>query len=214
MNKRALAIRYLPAGGLMAAIALLGGCFLAEDDDANPIIPDNALAYPLKFGDGRECEEQEDGELSCQRASFERLAGGGYSITVYQEVTTDEDGEQSGESGTTSSEYKLRALRGSGVPADTYLVQTVSASERERFLGLLKRSSRGGWLKISPNCDKLSPEAFVRFMNQGWLHTDEGATLDSLTCHIVRDGLDDARLYNILSSTKSSGDSKILFSGG
>ncbi len=199
---------------LFTAIALLGGCFLAEDDASNPIIPDASLAYPLKIGEGRECEEQEDGALSCERASFERLPEGGYRITIYQEVTTSEDGQESGESGSTTSQYRLRALQGEGVPADTYLVQAIAASDGERYLGLLKRSSRGGWAKISPNCDKLSPQTFVSFMNQGWLHTQEGATLDGLTCYIVRDGLDDARLYEILSATQSSGDNKILFSGG
>ena len=197
----------------LSLLGLLSGCFLADDDAANPIIPDGSLTYPIKFGDGRECEQKDDGDLSCERANFARLPDGGYSITVYKEPDASEEGGEEGEPTPSESEYKLRALSGPGVPEKTYLVQTISTDEGNRYLGLLKPSPRGGWLKISPNCDKLPVDAFVNFMNQGWLRTKDGATLENLTCTIVREGLDDARLYSILNSSKQ-GDNKILFSGG
>ena len=193
---------------LLLSTSLLGGCFIAEGDEADPIIPDATLAYPMKMGAGKECTETTDQDPTCNRALFEKLPDGGYSITIW---TVDDDGSESeGE----PSQYRLRLLKGAGVPAATFLVQEVSYEEAQRYLGLLRKRPEGGWLRISPNCDKLTPDAFVEFMTAGWLSTEEGTTLNGMTCAIVRSGLDDARLYQILSAAKPDDDPTVLYDGG
>lgn len=194
---------------LFGASSLLGGCFLAENDEADPLVPQASLAYPMAMGPGRECTLNDEGKPDCKRAEFARRAGGGYAITVWSEA-----GEGEEEGGSSTDEYRLRALSGPGVPAGTFLVQSASDSEDQRFLGLLKARDRGGWFKISPNCDKLPAPAFVRFMNMDWLRTDDDATLNGLTCHIRREGLDDARLYTILNAPKGDDNPTILFDEG
>lgn len=203
------AARGIGAAILLLSTAMLGGCFLAEDDDANPIIPTERLAYPLKMGGGKQCTYDSD-EETCARARFEKLPEGGYRITTW---SLDDDGNEEGDG--SAQDYKLRLLTGPGVPAATFLVvQSVDASESQRFLGLLKRRRLGGWTKISPNCDKLSPASFVEFMNNGWLRTAEDATLNGVTCHIRRNGLDDARLYTILDAARPDDNPTVLYDAG
>jgi hypothetical protein len=202
------AARGIGAAILLVSSAMLGGCFLAEGDDADPIIPTDRLAYPLKMGGGQQCS-YDSGEETCERAQFEKLPEGGYRITTW---SVDDDGEEAGDG--SSQEYKLRLLKGAGVPAATFLVQSVDASESQRFLGLLKRRLQGGWTKISPSCDKLNPAVFVEFMNSGWLRTGEDATLNGVICHIRRGGLDDARLYRILDAAKPDDNPTVLYDEG
>lgn len=181
------------------ASLMLAGCFLAENDEADPIISSDVLAYPLALGEGQQCEMDETEGEKCAPARFEQLDGGGYSISVWSE------GENGEGSFAPSGQFKLRKLNGVGVPGDSYLAQSIDDSVEQRFLGLLVKRPEGGWSKIEPNCENLSTEAFVRFVNSGWLKTPEGTTLKNATCYIQRDGLDDARLYAILSATRSSG---------
>ena len=201
------AARGIGAAILLVSTTMLGGCFLAENDDADPIIPTERLAYPLKMGGGKQCTYV-SGEETCERAQFAKLPDGGYRITTWSV----DDGEEEGDG--SDQDYKLRLLKGAGVPAATFLVQSVDASESQRFLGLLKRRQQGGWAKISPNCDRLSPASFVEFMNNGWLRTEEDATLNGLICHIRRDGLDDARLYRILDAAKPDDNPTVLYDAG
>lgn len=187
------------AGVAALASLMLAGCFLAENDETDPIISADALAYPLELGKGQECELDETEGEKCAPARFEKLEGGGYSVVVWSE---NEEGEVVQ---TPPGQFRLRALVGASVPKGVYLAQSVDDNVEQRFLGLLVKRPEGGWSKIEPQCENLSAEAFVRFMTNGWLRTREGTTLKNATCYIQRDGLDDARLYAILSATRSNG---------
>lgn len=190
----------------MLASTLLGGCFLAENDATDPIIPDSELAYPIAMGEGRQCEVGSEEDMECARARFEQLDGGGYSITVWNE---NDEGEVVP---TPSGEFRLRALSGTGVPHGTYLAQRGDTSVDQRYLGLLTLRQDGGWNKVEPQCEQLTAEAFVPFVNHRWLATEEGTTLENATCIIRREGLTDERLYSILSASRS-GVSTVLYSG-
>lgn len=198
--------RRISAFVVLASSSLLAGCFLAEDDEADPIIPAERLAYPLKMGGGQQCTYEGEDE-KCERARFEKLPAGGYRITTW---SVDDDGKEGDGS---PNDYKLRLLTGPRVPQATFLVQQVNDSESQRFLGLLKRRALGGWTKISPNCDRLRAGNFVEFMNNNWLRVGEDSTLNGMTCHIRRAGLDDARLYRILDAAKPDDNPTVLFDG-
>ena len=190
----------------LAGIALtLGGCFTAENDEGNPIIPDAQLAYPLKPGDGRECAERSDGQ-DCSRATIARLPSGGYQFSTY---SVDEDGKESGPS---TEKFRLRPLRGGNIPANTYLAQSIDNDPDQRFLGLLARRADGGWVKISPKCENLSPTGFVNFMTSGWITTDS-RKVSGMRCQVRRNGLDDARLYAILDEGEKDSSPTVIYDG-
>ena len=193
---------------LLASTTLLGGCFLAEDDDTNPIITNAQLAYPIKMGPGRQCIPDSEKE-ACERTLSEKLPGGGYRLSVW---SFDEDGKENDEPGV--NEYKLRLLKGPGIPAATFLVQSVHDNAEQRYLGLLRRRPEGGWVKVSPHCDKLSPTMFVDFMNNRWFHTGDHGQLSDVKCYIRRQGLDDLRLYTILNAVEPDDSAPVLFDGG
>lgn len=200
-------VKRLPSVVLLFSTALLGGCFLADKDQEDPIVPAATLAYPMKFGDARQCENSSSDEPDCKPARIERRQDGGYVLTVW---SVNDDGSK----GDPSSEgYKLRELKGAGVPQGTYLAQTADDDPDKRYLGLLKRREEGGWLRVQPQCDGLPAARFVAFMTSGWIFTDPDAKLDDVTCYVSRDGLSDARLYEILDA--AGGDSgNVIFEGG
>ena len=183
---------------LVACALMLSGCFVAENDDADPIIPAASLAYPLKTGAAEECEE--GGE--CKRAEIARLPAGGYELRTW-----DGDG-----SSPTTQAYRLRALKGPGIPANTFLAQSIKDNAEERTLGMMSRRSDGGWEQLSPQCENLRPDAFVDFMNDGWIATKSDA-LDSMRCEIRRAGLTDARIYAIFSAVRKSGSPTVIYDG-
>lgn len=191
----------------MAATSLLvSGCFLAENDLEDPIIPDESLAYPIAFGAGQECSGVAGGEQTCQEVKFEQAEEGGYLVTEWAV------GENPGdELVPTTSKYRLRLLTGGNIPPGTYLAQSGDAGIAERYLGLLMSDPEGGWVKVSPQCDHMGSRSFVRFITQGWITTDEGAALANMTCVITRAGLDDARLFAILDSARESGTRETFF---
>lgn len=190
----------------LAAFAslLLGGCFLAENDESDPIIPDAALAYPMKVGPAKQCTESSDGEPACSRALLEKRLGGGYSLTVWEK-----DSEGKEEKGSPKL-YRLRKLEGPGVPNSTFLVQMVDDSPDNRYLGLLKRRDDGGWEQLEPQCKQLFATRFAEFITNHWIFTSPEATLDDVTCTIARDGLTDGRLYAILDAPKKT-STTVLF---
>jgi hypothetical protein len=177
---------------------LLGGCFLAENDESDPIIPDAALVYPMKVGPARQCTESSDGEPVCSRALLEKRLGGGYSVTVWEKNS--EGKEEKG----SPKEYRLRRLEGQGVPNATFLVQLIADDVDSRFLGLLKRRADGGWEQLEPQCEQLVSTRFAEFITNRWIITKPDATLDDVTCTIVRDGLTDGRFYAILDAPKKT----------
>jgi hypothetical protein len=178
--------------GVAAMPAMLSACFLAENDEQDPIIPDSELAYPIAMGNGRECQLNEEGEEECAPARFEKAGSGAYQLTVFTE------GENGNPVPTDSGEFKLRRLQGEGIPEQTFLAQQVSRETDQRFLGLLVKRGEGGWLKIDPQCENLPVQAFVRFINDRWLQTREGEDLSDLVCFFRRDGLTDERIYTVL----------------
>ena len=185
-------------GAFLAVIAstLLGGCFLADNDEADPIVPDAALAYPLKEGRAQQCKVEDGKEPKCEKALIERREGGGYDL-----LTWSSGGEKEEPSSSTKG-YRLRMLSGSGVPVDAYLVQTIASDVSSRYLGLLRRAEGGGWEQLEPQCDTMTAQRFATFMHDGWIFTKPDAKLSDVTCYISRDGLTDARLYEILDSAK------------
>ena len=124
-SKRTRRARFI---GVAALPAMLSACFLAEDDDQNPIIADSELAYPIALGDGRECKLTEEGEEECEPARFEKADSGAYHLMVMTE----------GESGRTvpvdSGEFRLRQLQGTDIPDHSFLVQQVNSDADQRFL--------------------------------------------------------------------------------
>lgn len=194
-------MRKLVSHAAMALCAmLLSGCFVAENDDADPIIPAASLAYPLKTGPAREC--QEGGE--CKRAEIVRLAGG-YELRTWN-PGDGADAEPAVQS------YRMRTLKGSGIPSGVYLVQSIKDSAEERTLGLMIRRADGGWEQVSPQCESLRPDAFVAFINDGWLRTDDDQ-LDSMRCEIRRNGLTDDRLYTIFEAVKKPSSPTVIYDG-
>jgi hypothetical protein len=193
-------VNHVSRAGLVACALLLQGCFVAENDDADPIIPADSIAYPLKTGPAREC--QDGGE--CKRAEIVRLAGG-YELRTWN-AGDGADAEPSVQS------YRLRAMKGGGIPANTYLAQSIRDNAEERTLGLMARRSDGGWEQLSPQCESLRPDAFVAFINDGWLRTDD-EQLDSMRCEIRRDGLTDDRLYTIFEAVKKSSSPTVIYEG-
>lgn len=198
-------MRKLLAHTAAAACALLlSGCFVAEDDDANPIIPDASTAYPLKVGAAQECEERGE-ESDCKRAEIVRLGRGGYELRTW-------DADAGPDADPSKQSYRMRALKGKGIPADTYLVQSIKANADERTLGMMIRRPDGGWIQVSPQCEDLRPASFVAFMTDGWIQT-ESPQLSSMRCEIRRAGLTDERLYAILDATKKPTYPKLIFDG-
>ncbi len=62
------------AGFVCALFALLlAGCFVADDDDRNPIIPDASMAYPLQTGMMYECDKL---GLQCRKVDITRQPWG------------------------------------------------------------------------------------------------------------------------------------------
>lgn len=194
---RKVVLRAMAAGGAV----LLSGCFVAENDEADPVIPEASIAYPLKTGPAKECEAGG----KCKRAEIVRRPRGGYELRTWNP----DDGADAAPA---TQAYRLRALKGDGIPAGTYLAQSIKDNPDERTLGMMVRRSDGGWEQLSPQCEKLRPETFVAFFNDGWITTDSEA-LDSMRCVIRRDGLTDARLYRILGAVKSSGEPTLLYDG-
>ncbi|MCB2051849.1 MAG: hypothetical protein KDE63_10510 [Novosphingobium sp.] len=188
------------------ATVALGGCFLADNDEADPIVPDTALAYPLKEGRAQQCKVEDDGQSKCEKAQIDRREDGGHDLFTW---SSGGDGEQSTSS---AKGYRLRKLSGEGVPADTYLAQAIAGDAGSRYLGLLRRVEKGGWEQLEPQCDTLPAQRFVEFMQQGWIFTTPDAKLSDVTCYISRDGLTDARLYAILSAPKGT-SSTIIHDG-
>ena len=191
-------IRPFRYGMVLLCASLLGGCFLADQDDSDPIIPEAALAYPMKTGPARQCTESSDGEQTCSRALLEKRLSGGYSLTVWSKS---EDGTEEESS---PKQYRVRKLAGAGVPDGAYLVQAIDDSADSRFLGLLKLRADRGWEQLEPQCDQLLATRFAEFVTQGWIFTKPDATLKDPTCYVSRDGLDDARLFTILDSPAKS----------
>lgn len=185
-------------GALLAALAsaMLGGCFLADNDEADPIVPDAVLAYPLKEGRAQQCKIEDGKEPKCEKALIERREGGGYDL-----LTWSSGGEKEEPSSSTKG-YRLRELSGAGVPGDAYLVQTIASDVGSRYLGLLRRADGGGWEQLEPQCDTMTAQRFASFMHDGWIFTKPDAKLSDVTCYISRDGLTDARLYAILDAAE------------
>jgi hypothetical protein len=185
--------------GLVARVAvattlpiMLSACFLAEGDEEDPIINDEQLAYPVEFGDGRECDVDEHGDEECKPARFKKLASGGYSVSLVRRTPAGEEYEASVDA------FKFRKLVDASIPDEVYLAQKIEKNVQARFLGLLVQRNDGAWLKIEPQCEDLTVNAFVGMINHHWLQTAEDATLNELVCYIRREGLDDKRLYEIL----------------
>lgn len=191
--------------GALAAGLLLSGCFLAEDDSANPIIPAASIAYPLPLGAARECEGT-GADQKCNRAELRRRPGGGYEKLVWSK---DEDGRE-GEP--ESSSYKIRPLVGGAIPRNTYLVQQISGDEDARYLGLMTRQSDGGWLSTEPNCDNLGPADFVSFVNNRWISSSSDR-VENMKCEVKRAGLTDARLFTILDTPTKNSTPQVLYTG-
>lgn len=196
---------FLAHTALAACALLLSGCFVAEDDDANPIIPVASEAYPLKVGAAKECEERGEDEESCKRAEIVRLGRGGYELQTW-------DADAAADAEPSRQSYRMRALKGKGIPADTYLVQSIKSNANERTLGMMIRRPDGAWIQVSPQCEDLRPASFVAFMTDGWIQT-ESPQLSSMRCEILRAGLTDERLYAILDSTKKPTYPKLIFDG-
>lgn len=190
----------------LSLLGMLSGCFLADDDSANPIIPDGSLVQPLASGDAKLCDNGTEPGEDCDRARIDVLDNGLSRI-----VTWANDGDD-GSVQESSEDYRLRLLKGPGVPADTYLAQKEHSDDRQRFLGLLMRRDGGGWLRESPQCDDLVTDSFIKFVTEGWIRTRDDDSLEGITCFIRRDGLTDTRIYEIL-STASSDTGKVLFEG-
>lgn len=195
------------AGASLMAVMLLSGCFLAENDDADPIIPDAALTYPMPTGPARQCSEESSGKQSCVRALLEKRTGGGYSLAVWSK------GKDDAEKPSSTKHYKLRSLKGTDVPQGSYLVQTIDNDANSRSLGLIIKRTDGGWEQIEPQCDQLQATRFVEFMTKGWITTGPEAKLKGVVCNIARKGLTDSRLHSILSSAQES-SATILYPEG
>lgn len=197
-------VSYVSRAVLAACALSLSGCFVAENDDIDPIIPDATLAYPLKAGAAKECEERED-DTVCKRVEISRLSGGGYELRTWDPQANPGDEP-------TRESYRLRALKGKGIPANAYLVQSVQSLSDDHVLGLMIRRPDGGWVKVSPQCDNLRPAAFVAFINDGWILTDNDQ-LSSMKCAIRREGLTDERIYQILDAVKKPSYPTLIYDG-
>ena len=195
---------FLSKAALGACALLLSGCFVAENDAANPIIPDASLAYPLKVGAAKECSESADGQ-QCKRAQITRLPAGGYEFRTW-------DADAGPDDEPTTDTIRMRGLQGKGIPNDTYLVQQIQSLSDDGVLGLLVRRPDGAWVKVSPQCENLRPANFVAFMNDHWIQTGS-EQLSSMKCEIRRDGLTDERLYQILDAPKKSSEPTLIFDG-
>lgn len=183
MKPTAMGLRHLGSGMVVTANLLLAGCFMADNDDANPIIPAASLAYPLKTGAASECGRV-DGE--CNRIEFVRRAEGGYILRRFETNLL-------GQPVVKEVPFKLRRLQGTGIPADTYLVQLVAAAPGSRNLAVLQREPNGRWLQLAPSCSTALSAGKMGGLVDVW-EDDEGGS----HCVVGRNGLTDQRLFAIL----------------
>lgn len=183
MKPTAMVLRHLGAGMVVTANLLLAGCFMANNDDANPIIPAASIAYPLKTGAASECNRV-SGE--CNRVEFVRRAEGGYILRRFETNLL-------GLPVVKEVPFKLRRLQGAGIPTDTFLVQVVDSSPRHRNLAVLQRESNGRWLQLAPSCSTALNAGKRGGLVNVWVDDDGGSH-----CVVGRDGLTDQRLFTML----------------
>lgn len=153
---------------------LLTGCYVADDDDRNPIIPAASMAYPLQTGIMYECGEL---AIKCNKVDITRQTWG-YQVRVL------ERGESvNGLEGVTN--FKMRALQFEGGPPNIFLVQLVAADPAERKLALVGGKGDGDWVIFRPRCGSVSNHPFLKDLGRG-------------NCAIRRAGLTDQRLFVLL----------------
>lgn len=167
------------AGAACALLALLlSGCFIAENDDRNPIIPAASMAFPLPTGMINECSTS---GIACNKIAITRQSWG-YQARVVERNADVIGGLEE------ATDFKLRALQGAGIPPRTYLIQRVDADPRRRQLALLVGKDKGAWEILRPSCNvSISADDLIVDLGEG-------------ACMIARDGLTDARLFAILNA--------------
>ena len=183
MKPMATGLRHLGAGMIVTASLLLAGCFMADDDNANPIIPAASIAYPLKTGSATECGRIDN---ACNRVEFVRRAEGGYILRRFETNLLDIPVVK-------EVPFKLRRLQGAGIPADTYLVQLIDQNPDSRDLAILQREANGRWLQLAPSCSTAILKGKMEAVVEVW-ENDDGWT----HCVIGRNGLTDQRLFETL----------------
>lgn len=191
--------RRLAMAGIAAPAVLLAGCFTADNDDANPIIPAASMAYPLKPGVWRDCNHK--GE-SCERAELLRREGGGYIRRVFKP-------RSKGDPIVHESAFRMRLLKGTGIPEETYLVQAIDDDPDQRNLTILSLQQDGGWFQLSPSCEEELTKTAGAILRRVW--TDED---DVLHCVLKREGLTDQRLHWLLNAAHDRTGGSVYYEGG
>lgn len=181
------------------ASLLLAGCFSADDDDANPIIPAASIAYPLKTGMARECNRQSG---NCNRVELVRRPEGGYILRRFETNLL-------GLAVVKEVPFKLRRLQGTGIPAETFLVQLVDAYPEGRTITLLLREADGRWLQLAPTCD--TAIAKDRLDEVNIIFEDNDGVQQ---CVLDREGLTDQRLFAALRAADDPGYGSRFIEGG
>ncbi|AUX70626.1 hypothetical protein CHX26_14990 [Porphyrobacter sp. HT-58-2] len=180
------------------ASLLLTGCFTGEDDGiANEILFNTA--HPLKTGPGRICALSRNDCMDIRIVRDDSKTSG-YMLSLPQEGV--------------ESPLFMRALKGAGIPPDTYVMMSFGDEDglaSDAYgLALASRQSDGGWLIMHPECAYAKQTAIEE--DFPWVRLE--IAFGTPVCRIASDGLTDARLYTTLSALTNQDEKFRLYEGG